>query len=192
MRRLGLALALSLTLCAAAPAPAPDAAGLGKLGQGIGDTTLIDDTGKELKWASLGGRPHAVFFGFTNCPVICPVTVWELEAALKKIGADKDDIQVVFVSLDPARDKPEVLKSYFSSFNGLVRGLTGTDANVARVAKAFEVTYEQVALTGRDYTLDHTAAVFLLNKDGAVVDTIAYGTPQDVIVARLKGLLGKR
>ena len=165
-----------------------DAAPL-KLGRGIADVVLTDETGREIAWRELDGRPRAVFFGFTRCPVICPVTVWELDAALKKIGKRADGLKLVFVSLDPVRDTPAVLKSYFSSFGGRVRGLTGSVASIERVAKAFEVVRERVALSGDDYTLDHTAAVFLTNSRGDVVDTLAYGTPQDVIVKRLENLL---
>ncbi|MEQ1865177.1 MAG: SCO family protein [Micropepsaceae bacterium] len=170
----------------------PVASELAQLGRGIGNATLVDDTGATMRWDELHGRPRAVFFGFTHCPVICPVTVWEIDAALKKIGVGGDKIQVVFVTLDPARDTPKVLKDYFSGFNGLVRGMTGTQTQVDRIAKAFEVSHERVALMGGDYTLDHTAAVFLLDAKGSVVDTIGYGTPQEQTVARLRRLLGAK
>jgi protein SCO1/2 len=163
---------------------------LTKLGRGIDEVVLTDQSGAAVRWRELGGRPRAVFFGFTKCPVICPVTVWELDAALAKIGKPGDAVQVVFVTLDPERDTPAAMKSYFSSFGTRVRALTGTADDIGRVAKAFEVVRERVALADGDYTLDHTAAVFLLNGAGAVVDTVAYGTPQDVIVKRLKNLIG--
>ena len=161
-----------------------------KLGRGIDDVALTDQAGASVAWKALAGRPRAVFFGFTKCPVICPVTVWELDAALAKIGTRGDAVQVVFVTLDPERDTPAAMKSYFSSFGSRVRALTGEIGDIERVAKAFEVVRERVALDGGDYTLDHTAAVFLLDAKGTVVDTIAYGTPQDVIVKRLENLIG--
>lgn len=164
---------------------------LAKLGRGIADIGLTDQSGLVVKWSALNGRPRAVFFGFTRCPVICPVTVWELDAALTKVGQAGDAVQVVFVTLDPERDTPEAMKSYFSSFGGRVRGLTGPMGDIERVAGAFEVVRERVALQGGDYTVDHTAAVFLLDANGVVVDTIAYGTPQDVIVKRLKELIAR-
>jgi len=160
-----------------------------KLGRGIGEVVLTDQSGTAVKWNDLTGRPRAVFFGFTRCPVICPVTVWELDAALAKVGKVGDAVQVVFVSLDPDRDTPAVMKSYFASFGGRVRALTGHMDDVERISKAFEVVRERVALEGGDYTVDHTAAVFLLDANGVVVDTLAYGTPQDVIVKRLKDLI---
>lgn len=182
---------------AAAPASAESVSGpvvaseLTKLGRGIGEVVLTDQTGGAVAWKSLGGQPLAVFFGFTKCPVICPVTVWELDAALAKIGKRGEAVQVVFVSLDPERDTPEAMKSYFSSFGARVRALTGAPSDIDRVAKAFEVVRERVALGGGDYTLDHTAAVFLIDAKGAVVDTVAYGTPQDVMIKRLESLIGQ-
>jgi protein SCO1/2 len=117
--------------------------------------------------------------------------VWELDAALGKIGKAGEAVQVVFVTLDPARDTPESMQSYFSSFGTRVRALTGSAGEIDKVAKAFEIVRERVALADGDYTLDHTAAVFLLDAKGVVVDTLAYGTPQDVIVKRLKDLIDK-
>ena len=167
-------------------------ASLARLGRGIDSVALTDHAGKNVRWSDLNGQPRAVFFGFTRCPVICPVTVWELDTALEKIGPAGKSMQIDFVSLDPKRDTPEILRSYFSSFKGRVRALTGTDRSLNRIAEAFEVEHRKVALQGNDYTLDHTAAVFLLDARGNVLDTIAYGTPQDVIVERLNRLLAPR
>jgi protein SCO1/2 len=204
MRNVVVQAVVSVTLftCAAAGVAAPPASAesvaapvvaddLAKLGRGIEGVVLTDQAGVKVTWQALAGRPRAVFFGFTKCPVICPVTIWELDAALAKIGKAADAVQVVFVTLDPERDTPEAMKSYFSSFGGRVRALTGPMADIDRVAKAFDVVRERVALQDGDYTVDHTAAVFLLGKNGAVVDTLAYGTPQDVIVKRLKDLIAR-
>jgi protein SCO1 len=177
------------THAAAQAAPAPEA-DLATLGHGIDDVELVDDAGKRVRWTALKGRPRAVFFGFTRCPVICPVTVWEIDAALEKIGKDAEGVQMNFVSLDPARDTPAAMNSYFSSFKSRMRALTGSRANVARVATAFDVIHKKVALSNGDYTLDHTAAVFLLDEKGNVVDVMGYGTPQDAMVKRFKQLLG--
>lgn len=178
-------LAGSAVTATSSVAPAAD---LEKLGRNVDNVQLVDDKGSKIRWSELKGRPRAVFFGFTRCPVICPVTVWEIEAALTKIGAKADRIQVNFVSLDPARDTPAVLKDYFSSFNGRVRGFTGSNKEIVRLANGFEVVHRKVATTGADYTMDHTAAVFLVNEQGKVVDTLAYGTPQDVLIERLSSL----
>ena len=165
------------------------ASSLAKLGRGVDEVALLDETGKAVRWGTLNGKRRAVFFGFTRCPVICPVTVWQLEAALLSLGDKAKKIEVEFVSLDPERDTPEVLKTFFSGFKIGVRGLTGTAESVNRVAAAFEVVHERVALKGDDYTLDHTAAVFLLDERGVVVETLAYGTPVDVVEKRLSALI---
>lgn len=165
------------------------AADFAKLGRGVDDVKLVDETGAGVLWGALSGKPRAIFFGFTQCPVICPVTVWELDAALSRIGPKAAKVQVVFVTLDPERDTAPVLKNYFSGFRTHVRAITGPAKDIKRVADAFEVTSERVPLKDADYTLDHTAAVFLMNERGAVVDTIAFGTPQDVIEKRLRALI---
>jgi protein SCO1/2 len=182
----GLGLAALPLRAESAGSVAPEFA---KLGQGIGDVKLIDETGQSVAWGTLTGKPRAVFFGFTQCPVICPVTMWELDSALQRIGPKAAAIEIVFVTLDPERDTAPVLKNYFSSFKARVRGMTGASKDIKRVAEAFEVKSERVSLKETDYTLDHTAAVFLLNARGTAVDTIAYGTPQDVIERRLRQLV---
>jgi protein SCO1 len=179
--------AFSKTVVLSAPATTP-VAELQALGRNVDGVVLADETGGKVKWGALKGRPRAVFFGFTRCPVICPVTLWEVEAALAKIGTEGDRIDVNFVSLDPKRDTPDVLKNYLSSFKGRVRGFTGSDKEVARLAKGYDVAHRKVPTSADDYTMDHTAAVFLIDANGKVVDTVAYGTPQDVLVTRLKTL----
>jgi len=178
---------------AANPAQSPNvtatvAAEIAKLGRGVEDVALVDDTGAQVRWRDLNGQPRAVFFGFTHCPVICPVTVWELDAALAQAGPAADRIKVNFVSLDPARDTPAALHSYFSGFKGRVVGVSGSDAGTKRLAKAFDVTFQKVGLSKGDYTLDHTAAVYLLNDKGQVVDLLGYGMPRAEMVSRLKRL----
>lgn len=179
------------THAAAQTAPAP-AAELGALGLNVDDVELTDESGTRVRWGELKGRPRAVFFGFTHCPVICPVTVWEIDAALEKIGPAAELVQMNFVTLDAARDTPETMRNYFSSFKARMRALTGRPANIARLAKSFDVVHRKVQLGKGDYTLDHTAAVYLLDPQGRVVDVLGYGTPQDVMIARFKALLSDR
>jgi protein SCO1 len=171
---------------AAAPA---GGATFANLGQGLDTATLLDDSGASVTWASLGGQPRAVFFGFTHCPVVCPVTVWELNEALDKIGPRASALKIQFVSIDPERDRPETLKAYFSGFTGRVRGFTGSADEITRVAKAFEVIYTKTPTEGGDYTMNHTALVFLINSDNQVVDVVGYGTPAAAMTERLERLL---
>jgi protein SCO1/2 len=175
----------------AAPSAVP--ASLTRLGQGIDDATLLDENGKTIVWRDLKGQPRALFFGFTHCPVVCPVTVWELDSALLELGAEAGSIKVTFVTLDPARDTPAVLRNYFSGFKGRVQPLSGTQAVIDRIAKSFEVTAQKVNTGNGDYTLDHTAGVYLLDPSGNVVDTLAFGASREVTVTRLRALVtGKK
>jgi len=173
---------------AAGAAATSPASALPSPGRMVDNVVLTDHSGAKVRWGTLRGKPRAVFFGFTRCPVICPVTLWEMENALAQIGPDADAIEVDFVSLDPARDTPEVLKSYLGSFKARVRGFTGSEKEIARLANGFDVVQRKVPTSADDYTMDHTAAVFLLDSKGKVVDVIGFGTAQDTIVARVKAL----
>jgi protein SCO1/2 len=159
------------------------------LGRGLDGVTLVDDVGDEVRWGTLKGRPRAVFFGFTHCPVICPVTVFELNDAIDDIGGP--DIAIEFVTIDPERDTPARLQEYFSGFGERVRAFTGTPEAIAQLAGAFEVVYRRGVPEEGGYTMDHTATVFLLDSSGRVVDVIAYGSPAEVIQARLRALVGE-
>lgn len=155
---------------------------------GADNVVLTNQLGEEVRWGTLKGAPRALFFGFTHCPVICPVTVYELTAAMDAIGAV--DLKIDFVTVDPERDTPERLREYFSGFGPRVRAYTGTAQAIARVARAHEVVYRRQALENGDYTMDHTATVFLLDARGRVADVVAYGSPPDVLQQRLRALTG--
>ena len=160
------------------------------LGAGLDDVLLLGPGGQEVRWGALKGHPRVVFFGFTHCPVICPVTVWELSDAMDRIGAPAQNLKIEFVTIDPARDTPERLRNYFSGFGERVRGYSGTPESIARLAGGFEVVYRRNEQEGEGYTMDHTATVFLIDSGGRVADVLAYGSPPEVIEARLRGLVG--
>lgn len=149
---------------------------------------LTNQLGEEVRWGALKGTPRAVFFGFTHCPVICPVTIFEVNDALDKIGAT--NVAIDFVTIDPRRDTPERLREYFSGFGPRVRAYTGEPAEIARLARAFDVVYSEQPTTGGDYSMDHTATVFLVDSAGRTIDVVAYGSPPDVMQERLRALVG--
>lgn len=149
---------------------------------------LTNHLGEQVRWGSLEGAPRALFFGFTHCPVICPVTVYELTDAMEKIG--ENNLLIDFVSIDPERDTPDRLREYFSGFGPRVRAYTGSPGAIAKLARAYQVTYSRQELEGGDYTMDHTATVFLLDAEGRVADVVAYGSPPDVVQSRLRALAG--
>lgn len=171
-----------------AQASAASQAGL-DVGRGVDDVMLTSMTGQELRWADLQRRPQAVFFGFTQCPMICPVTVYELGASLERIGAEPGAMQLTFITVDPERDTLESMRRYFESFGPYVVGYTGAPESLARMQQAFEIVAERRETPDGSYTYDHTATVFLLNAEGEAVDVVAFGAEPELIDQRLGALL---
>jgi protein SCO1 len=134
-----------------------------------GPFNLIDQNAQPFSDKDLRGKSFLVFFGFTHCPDVCPTTLFEISEILRKLGPEADHTAALFVSVDPERDTPEAMKDYLASFDPHIRGLTGDAAALAAVAKAYRVYYKKVPLEGGDYTMDHTAIVYLMDKDGRFV-----------------------
>jgi len=151
--------------------------------------SLTAQDGKPLSSDDLEGTPFAVFFGFTNCPEVCPTTLWEMSETLKALGPDADRLKVLFVSVDPVRDKPEFMARYLQSFDSRIVGLSGSEEEIAALAKAYRVYYRKVPLEGGDYTMDHTTSVFLMDARGEFTGTIAYEEEAASRLAKLKRLI---
>lgn len=134
-----------------------------------GPFRLIDHNGRAVTEADVKGKPHLVFFGFTHCPDVCPTKLFEVSEVLGKLGPDAAKVGALFVTVDPERDTPEKLKDYLSSFNPHLTGLTGDANAIAAITKAYRVYYKKVPLDAGGYTYDHTAIVYLLNKNGEFV-----------------------
>ncbi|MDE1568776.1 SCO family protein [Aquabacter sp. P-9] len=132
-----------------------------------GPFQLVDQTGARVTEADLKGKLTLIFFGFTHCPDICPTALFEMSEILAALGPDASKVQVMFVTVDPERDTPEVLKTYLSSFNPQVRGLSGTPEQIDAMKRAYRVYSKKVPLDGGDYTMDHTAVIYLMDKSGA-------------------------
>jgi protein SCO1 len=130
---------------------------------------LIDQDGRSFSDEDLKGKTFLVFFGFTHCPDVCPTTLFEMSEIMRNLGPEADRTAALFISVDPERDTAEAMKDYMSSFDPHVRGLTGNAEALATVAKAYRVYYKKVPLDGGDYTMDHTAIVYLMDKDGRFV-----------------------
>ena len=145
------------------------------------------------------GRPVAVFFGFTHCPEVCPTTLYTLTSLIDEIGADGSEAgdneaantQVVFITVDPERDTPAILADYIRSMSDQAIGLSGSRAAIDEAIKGFGVYAVKVPLDGDDgdYTMDHTATVFLYDQTGALSGTIAWGEPADFAREKLKRLI---
>lgn len=187
-RRSVIGAGLGALAAAAGCAPQPVGA-YDTLGRGLDDVVLTSSTGDQVRWRDLTGAPRALFFGFTNCPVICPVTIYELTAAAERIGAAADALRIDFVTVDPARDTADRMREYFSGFGPKVTGFTGSEDALARVRTGYEITASRVPLEGGGYTIDHTATVFLIAKSGRVADVIGYGSEPEIIDARLRAIV---
>lgn len=151
-----------------------------------GPFALIDQDGKPATEAVLKGKPTLIFFGFTHCPDVCPTALFEMSEIFNALGPDADKAQAIFVSVDPERDTPEVMKSYLGSFAPQLKGLTGTPAAIDVIKKEYRVYSRKVPLTGDDYTMDHTAVVYLMDKSGTFVAPFNSKRPPAEAAAELR------
>ncbi|HEX4295081.1 MAG TPA: SCO family protein [Rhizomicrobium sp.] len=153
----------------------------------IGGTfALTDQDGKTRTDADFRGRFMLVYFGYSYCPDVCPTTLAMMSAALTKLGSRADQIVPVFVSIDPGRDKPAVLKTYLASFGPDFVGLTGTDKQTERVARAYHVYFAKHPLAGGNYAMDHSGVIYLMGPDGRFVTYYEDETGPDKLAADLE------
>lgn len=134
-----------------------------------GPFQLTDENGKAISDESFRGKPFLVFFGFTHCPDVCPTTLFEVSEVMRRLGPDADKTAALFITVDPERDTPDKMKEYLSSFDPHLHAATGKPDIVASVAKAYRVYYKKIPTTGDNYTMDHTAIVYLMDKNGHFV-----------------------
>lgn len=154
-----------------------------------GPFTMIDQNRRTVSDRTLVGAPFVIFFGFTRCPEICPTTMSRLAQLRRKLGTDADRFKVVFVSIDPEHDKPEDLKSFLSMFDVPALGLTGNAAQTAAIVKDYGVYYERMPLPGGDYTIDHSAGVYLMDRRGGFVTTLDIHEPDQVALGKLRQMI---
>lgn len=133
-----------------------------------GPFELTDQNGRPITDQDLRGKPFLIFFGFTNCPDVCPTTLFEVSEVMRALGSDADRTRALFVTVDPERDTPEKLKDYLSSFDPHLIGVGGEPDAIARMLKSYRV-YAKKVPTDSGYTMDHTALVYLMDKQGKFV-----------------------
>lgn len=160
-------------------------AGSGGIG---GPFTLTDQHGATVTQAALQGHPSAIFFGYTFCPDVCPTTLMDFGNWLKALGPDGDKLKVYFVTVDPERDTKDQMAAYLGAFDPRITGLTGSRPAIDEMLKNYRVYSKKVG-DGPDYTMDHTAAVYLLDANGRFVGTVDYQEKDDVALDKLKRLL---
>ena len=154
------------------------------------ELSLTDPDGKRRSLAEFKGRAVVVFFGFTQCPDVCPTTMVELAAVKKQLGADGERVQGIFVTVDPERDTPELLKAYVDNFGAGFIALRGTPEETLAVAKHFKVFYAKVpGKTEGSYTIDHTAVSFVFDPQVRVRLFTRHGTGPEALAQDLKVLL---
>lgn len=151
---------------------------------------LKDVDGRVRDLSEFKGKVVFVFFGFTQCPDVCPTTMAELAEVRRRLGPDGDKVQGVFVSVDPERDTPEVLKAYLQAMDPSFVGLTGTPDEIKAAAHEFKIFYQKVKAPQGGYTFDHTAGAYLFDPAGNVRLFVRYGTPVDQLTADIRQLLG--
>ncbi|MDA8585640.1 SCO family protein [Rhodobacteraceae bacterium] len=158
----------------------------GKIGHG--EYTLAATDGTAFTETSLSQAPSLVFFGFTHCPDVCPTTLGDI-LTWQEALPEARDMNIYFVTVDPTRDTGDILKDYVGWVDG-VRGVTGSEEETQKALEAFGVYAARVDLGDGDYTMDHSASVFLFDKDGNYSDRIRYQEDFDTAVGQLKALLG--
>jgi protein SCO1 len=134
-----------------------------------GPFQLTDQAGHTVTEKSLQGRPTLIFFGFTHCPDVCPTSLFEISEVLRALGKDADRVNAYFISVDPERDTTAAMKDYLSSFDPHLEGLTGNPDEVSKAITAYRVYAKKVPLKDGDYTMDHTALIYLMDRDGKFV-----------------------
>ena len=159
-----------------------------KISEIIDKVRLIDHNGKPFKRTTLKNKPSLLFFGFTNCPEICPTTLADLSEITKKVTSSVGAINIIFVTLDPIRDNKKHLKDYVQYFGSNVIGVTGDKLEIKKFAENWGVFYETVNTSNNNYTLNHTATVFMIDELGNFRGTISWGENETSVIQKINNL----
>jgi len=179
-------IALSILLVLRVPAGVERDAKIG------GPFDLISDTGERVTEAALAGKPTVMYFGYTYCPEVCPTTLFDLSQWIEKLGREADELNYIFVTVDPERDTPSVMHAYLSSFDKRIRGFTGTPEQIAKIAEEYGVSYRRVPSDDGGYLIDHSAVLYLIGPNGKFVDTIGYQEETASAISKLQHLIKTR
>jgi protein SCO1/2 len=154
-----------------------------------GPFQLTDQNGKAVTDKNLKGKPTLIFFGYTHCPDVCPTSLFEISEVLRALGKDADKVNAVFISVDPERDTQAAMKDYLSSFDPHLEGLSGDPAETAKVITSYRVYAKKVPTKDGDYTMDHTALIYLMDRDGRFVSPFNLKRTPEEAAADLKRYL---
>ena len=156
-----------------------------------GRFTLVDHNGIDVSEATYDGKLRLVFFGFTRCPIICPTTMIEVTRVMRRLGDKNDEVQPIFISIDPENDTVDVLAAYVQAFHPSIVGLTGDPDQIAAAARSFNVTYGKTTPSSLDEAAEvfHSSYLYLMGRNGEFIDVFGYGARSAVILERLEELL---
>ena len=157
-----------------------------------GPFELTTHKGQTFSNVDVAGKPYLMFFGFTRCPDVCPTTLTELSSLMEELGSDADRVTPLFVTVDSERDNQQTLAEYMTAFDRRIIGLRGTPEQTDAAVKAYKAYYKKVPLEGGDYTIDHTAGVFLMSADGRFIGKLDMHEPRETRVAKLRRLVKKQ
>ena len=157
-------------------------------GPGGGEFALVDQRGAPVDRTIFTGHPSLLFFGYTHCPDVCPTTMGEMQGWFEALGEEGKTLRGVFVTVDPARDTPELLDGYVSWVSDRIVALTGEQSEIDKVVKDWGASAEKVG-EGDDYLMNHTASVFLVDARGQFVGTIAYGEDTETALGKIRRLI---
>jgi protein SCO1 len=154
-----------------------------------GPFRLVDQNGKTVTDGDLKGEWSLVYFGYTHCPDACPTALNDISIALDELGPKRGAVRPVFITVDPERDTPEVLKSYVTSFDAPILALTGTPEEIAQAAKNYRVYYAKHPEAGGDYSMDHSSVIYVMDPQGRFTASFTHESSPEEIAERLKKLL---
>jgi protein SCO1/2 len=192
MRRLLAASAAVLALAACQPAPPPQVfLATDITGAAFArDFQLTDHHGRARTLADFRGKAVAIFFGYIHCPDVCPTTLSDFAAALRQLGTQADRVQVIFVTVDPERDTPELLREFVPAFNPGFLGMYTDPETLRQLAKEYKVVYQKTAVKATDdYLIDHSAGTYIYDPKGNLRLLMPYGSSPDMIAQDLRTLL---
>ncbi len=188
INRLMFVVTMSVVLAASLVATAP----LVRAGVTVGGPfVLTSHSGERVSDKDLRGMPFAIFFGYTNCPDVCPTSLSDMSETIESLGKRADGMRYFFVSVDPERDTPAHLSDYLSSFDPRITGLVGTPRDIAQIAKSYRVYYQKVPMEGGDYAVNHTATTYLMGRDGQLADVVSYQEDPSARLVKFRRLIEK-
>ncbi len=170
------------------PTPVPPPAGVTSIDppRELADFTLPGSSGQPLSLSDLQGKFTLLFFGYTHCPDICPLTLAHWKSIRAKLGDDAAQMNFLFISVDGGRDTPEVMAQYLSRFDPTFIGMSGDDATLARIGGAYGLYYQLHTEEGENYSVDHTSQSYLINPQGQMIDMFSYDTAEDAVVQTIE------